>query len=129
MKHENENIVGIKCVENSEGCVSHDTAKVRAPGGAITRHEFPPSMFLQKFCRFFVRNFQNKIPCLLRASYVHVFDSLRLNKWCNIRVSEGYFIAKYKKNFPGILSSVFALQTFLYSLLLYTLTSALQKNI
>ena len=54
----------------------------------------------QKFCRLHVRNFQSKIACLLCASYVHVFDSLCLNRWCSIRLSEGYFIAKYKK-FPG----------------------------
>ena len=40
------------------------------------------------------------IRCLLRVSYAHVFDSLRLNKLCNFRLSEGYFVAKYKK-FPG----------------------------
>ena len=46
-------------------------------------------------------NFQNKVMCLLRASYVHVFDFLRLKKQCNSRVSEAYFIAKYKKGCGG----------------------------
>ena len=39
-----------------------------------------------KFRGLLVRNFEDKIPCLLRASYLHVFDSLRLNKWGNIRI-------------------------------------------
>ena len=48
-----------------------------------------------------VRNFRNKIPCPLRASYVHVFDScfLHVNELCNVRLSESYFIAKWK-TFP-----------------------------
>ena len=41
---------------------------------------------------------------LLRGSYVHIFDFLRLNKWGNIMVFEGYFVAKYKK-FPGGIGS------------------------
>ena len=57
------------------------------------------SPFPRKFLGLNVRNFQNKIPCLLRASNVYVFDSLCLSKWCNNRVSDGYFLAKYKK-FP-----------------------------
>ena len=40
---------------------------------------------------------KTKILCLLRSSYMHFFDSLRLSKWWNIRLSEGYFVAKYKK--------------------------------
>ena len=52
---------------------------------------------------------------------MHVFDSLCLSKWCNIRLSEGYFVAKYKR-FPGGIAYLFALQTFQYFLLLYRLT-------
>ena len=33
---------------------------------------------------------------------MHGFDSLQLNKWCNISLSEGYFVAKYKKLSGGI---------------------------
>ena len=62
--------------------------------------------FLRVFAeihRSLVRNFRNKIPCPLRASYVHVFDSnvhvfdscfLHVNELCNVRLSESYFIAK-----------------------------------
>ena len=56
------------------------------------------SVFLLNFCRLHVRNFQNKITCLLRTC----FWLLTLKKWCNIRVYEGYFVAKYKK-FPGVI--------------------------
>ena len=56
--------------------------------------------FSWKFRGLHVRNFQNKIPCLLCTSYVHIFNSLGLNKWCSSKVSEGYFVAKYK-TFPG----------------------------
>ena len=59
-------------------------------------------MFPQKFCGIQVRNFQIKILFFLRASYVHVFDSLYLNTRYNIRVSEGYFGAKYKQFPKGI---------------------------
>ena len=45
--------------------------------------------FMQKFDRLHVRNFQNKILCLLRVSCIYVFDSLRLNKWCKIKISRG----------------------------------------
>ena len=62
-------------------------------------------MFPQKFCGMQVRNFQIKILFFLRASYVHVFDSLYLNKRYNIRVSEGYFGAKYKHFLKGITSA------------------------
>ena len=58
--------------------------------------------FPQKFCVLHVRHFQNKITYLLRPSYVHVCDYIRFNKWCNIRVSKGYFVAKYKKFPRGI---------------------------
>ena len=70
------------------------------------------SAFQQKFCGLHVRNFQNKIPGLLRASQVLVFDFLGPKKWYNIGLSEGYIVANYKKNFPGGSPSVFALQTF-----------------
>ena len=69
------------------------------------------SAFPQKFRGLHVWIFQNKIPRRLRDSYVHVFDSLHSNIWCNIRVPEGYFVTKYK-NLPGALSNVVALQKF-----------------
>ena len=55
------------------------------------------SAFPQNLRGSHVRNFQNTIPCLLRVSYVHVFGSLRLNKWNNFRLSKGYYVTKYKK--------------------------------
>ena len=66
------------------------------------------------------RNFQNNILFLLLASYVHVVDSLRLNKWCNIRVSKGYFVAKYKKIVESTaycfrFANVFAFFTFMHN--------------
>ena len=60
------------------------------------------SAFPWKFLRLHARNFQIKIPFLLHDSYVHVFDSLRLNKWCNVRISEVFFGAKYKQFPRGI---------------------------
>ena len=45
------------------------------------------SAFPWKFLELHVRNFQSQIPCLLWGSYLHVFDSLCLKKWCNIMVS------------------------------------------
>ena len=44
---------------------------------------------MQKFDRLHVRNFENKILCLLRVSCIYVFDSLCLNKWCKIKISGG----------------------------------------
>ena len=58
-------------------------------------------VFPRKFRELHEINFQNKIVYLLRASYVHVFYSLRLSKWWNIGVSQGYFVAKYKKKSMG----------------------------
>ena len=55
------------------------------------------SAFPQKFRKLHEINFQNEISCLLRASCVLVFDSLRLKKWCSIRIYEGYFVATYKE--------------------------------
>ena len=43
-----------------------------------------------------------EISVSLCAWYVHVFDSLRLNKWYKIKLCEGYFVAKYKKFPEGI---------------------------
>ena len=50
--------------------------------------------FPWKFCGLYLRNFQNKIPCLLHASYEHIFDSLRLEKRWNIR---GYPLSTFAK--------------------------------
>ena len=54
-------------------------------------------MFLREFCRLPVRNFQDKIMCCYVPHTYIFFDFLGLSKWCNIGVSEGYFLAKYKK--------------------------------
>ena len=89
-------------------------------------HEYSPSFaFPRKFRGLHVRKFQNKIPCLLHASYMNGFDSLRLNKWCNIRLSEGYFVAKYKKIVRGIayyvgFANIFAFFTSIHTHVCYT---------
>ena len=56
-----------------------------------SRHQFP-----LRFHRNSVDYMQEIFKIRFRASYVHIFDYLRLNKWLYIRVSEGYFVAKYK---------------------------------
>ena len=80
------------------------------------------SVFLRNFCRLHVRNFQNKITCLLRVCYMHVFGYLRLKNGAIL----GYMkvISELNtKTFLGLLSTLFALQTFLRFLLLCTFKS------
>lgn len=83
-------------------------------------------MFLREFCGLPVRNFQDKIMCCYVPHTYIFFDFLGLSKCCNIGVSEGYFLAKYKKITKFISYGVYFANVSTF-LLLCTLISVLWK--
>ena len=60
-----------------------------------TRQEFP-LCFWGNSAGCLEEIFKIRLCCYVPHTY-SFFDSLGLSKWCNIGVSEGYFLAKYKK--------------------------------